>query len=287
MTSIDCDRLPTFITIGAAKSGTTSLHFYLDQHPEISMSSPKETNFFERSDAVESLHEYQLYFRRGFVARGESSVHYTCYPTIAGVPQRIASALPDIKLVYVVRDPVERAIAHYHESYQSNAAPRSVIEAFTDLDDPSKVWVWTSRYSVQMERYLEYFDRSRVLVVDARDLLQHRSGTLETVFAFLGVDPGFASPRFHDELNVRHGRRKRLTRPGQALKHSALANAVRRNVPESLRRRLFGVARAATSVSVRRRSLPLEIRRQLEDWLREDARRFREIADMPFDHWSV
>src|SRR5688500_3515585 len=104
MTSVDRDRLPTFITIGAAKSGTTSLHYYLDQHPEISMSSPKETNFFERSDAAESLDEYQLHFRAGFPARGESSVHYTCFPTIPDVQERIASALPDVKLIYIVRD---------------------------------------------------------------------------------------------------------------------------------------------------------------------------------------
>lgn len=287
MTSVNRDRLPTFITIGAAKSGTTSLHYYLDQHPEISMSSPKETNFFERSDAAESLDEYQLHFRAGFPARGESSVHYTCFPTIPDVPERIASALPDVKLIYLVRDPVERAIAHYHEAYQSNAAPRSIIEAFTDLDDPTKVWVWASRYALQIERYLEHFARERILVVDARDLRLRRVEALRSVFKFLGVDPSFESPHFAEQLNVHHGRRKRLTAPGQVLKHSSLANAIRRTIPEWARKPLFSVARAVTSVSVARRSLPATVERQLRDALRDDVQRFRAIADMPFQHWSV
>ena len=90
----DANLLPTFMIIGAAKAGTTSLHHYLDQHPEISMSTPKETNFFERPDAAENLDEYQRCFQPGTKLRGEASVHYTCWPTVDGVAERISATLP-------------------------------------------------------------------------------------------------------------------------------------------------------------------------------------------------
>jgi len=273
--------------IGAAKSGTTSLHHYLDQHPEIRMSSPKETNFFEREDAVEALGDYEKYFRPGGHARGEASVHYTCFPTISGIPERIAAVLPGLKLIYIVRDPVQRAVAHYHERYQSNAAPRSMEAAFTDLDDPEKVWVWASRYTVQVEQYLKYFSRAQLLILDDRDLRAGRRETLGTVFSFLGVDQGFDSPRFDEELNVLHGRRKRMTRPGRILRFSPVADAARRVLPAGIRNPMFEVARRATSVQVRRRSLPPGIQERLAGELRDDAAAFRSIAGRPFDHWSV
>ena len=281
------DRLPTFMIIGAAKAGTTSLHHYLDQHPEVSMSSPKETNFFERADAVESIHEYERYFAAGTAVRGEASVHYTCFPTIDGVPERIHAALPGLKLIYIVRDPVDRAIAHYHERFQSNAAPRSIERAFRDPDDPEKVWVWASRYAVQAERYLALFPASRLLVLDDVDLRVRRRETLSTVFEFLGVDGDFDSPGFQTELNIRHGRRKRLTWAGRALRFSSLANVARTRVPAGVREPLFEAARRATSVQVRRRSLSPEARARTAAALRDDAQRFREIAGLPFEHWSV
>ena len=287
MTTLNHDQLPTFMIIGAAKAGTTSLHHYLDLHPQIAMSSPKETNFFERSDAVEALAEYQQYFRPGTEVRGEASVHYTYFPTIDGIPERISAALPSLKLIYIVRDPVERAVAHYHERYQSNAAPRSIEAAFTDLEDPRKVWVWGSRYAVQVGRYLEHFPRSSLLILDDHNLRTRRLETLREVFSFLGVDPDFESPLFDEELNIRHGGRKRLTRPGQALRYSALANIVRDRVPPSLKERLFEGARRATSVEVRRREITPAGRARLEDALRADAQAFRELAGLRFEHWSV
>lgn len=287
VTPLGRDRLPTFMIIGAAKAGTTSLHHYLDQHPAVAMSSPKETDFFEREDAAEALNQYERFFPAGTEVRGEASVHYTCFPTIPAVAERIAAALPSLKLVYIVRDPVARAVAHYHERYQSNAAPRSIEAAFSDPDDPLKVWVWASRYAVQIERYLAFYPRSDLLILDDRDLRTKRRATLKSVFSFIGVDPDFDSPRFDEELNIQHGERKRLTRPGQLLRYSPVADAVRARVPSRMKEPLFEMARRATSVQVRRRSLPPGTRAKVAEALREDADRFRAIAGIPFDHWSI
>lgn len=280
------DRLPTFMIIGAAKAGTTSLHHYLDQHPEISMSRPKETNFFERPDYRDAIAEYERCFADGTRARGEASVHYTCFPVVPGVPERISSILPDLRLIYCVRDPVDRAVGHYYERYQSGVAPKSIAAAFADLDD-SKVWVAASRYATQLDRYLEHFPRSHLTIVDERELRADRAPTLRALFDFLGVDPDFSSPRFDDELNVRHGGRERMTSAGRIMRRSPVAGVARRALPPAVRERIFGPVRKRVLRPVPRESLPDEARSRLIAFLREDIDRFRAIADRPFDQWSL
>src|SRR4051812_36073420 len=109
--------LPTFLVIGAAKSGTTSLHSYLDLHPRVAMSEPKEPSFFNREDWEIRRDWYESLFDPAAEVRGESSTAYTRYPIVRGAPERIRALVPDAKLVYVVRDPIDRLVAHWVQSY--------------------------------------------------------------------------------------------------------------------------------------------------------------------------
>ena len=107
--------LPTFIIIGAAKAGTTSLHYYLDLHPEVQMSAVKETNFFAgppngrdyELGQVESLEAYEELFDAAVPVRGEASPNYANDPIRAGAAKRIKGLIPEAKIIYLVRDPVE------------------------------------------------------------------------------------------------------------------------------------------------------------------------------------
>ena len=236
------DRLPNFMIIGAAKAGTTSLHYYLDLHPEVSMSQPKETDFFVRDDYRQALDEYAACFEPGTKVRGEASVHYTCWPDVPHIPERISSVLPDLKLIYCVRDPIDRAVGHYHERYQSSLAPKSIEAAFAELDD-SKVWVAASKYAMQLDRYREHFPDADLLLLDMQDLREERADTLQSVFEFLGIDPEFSSPDFDQELNIHLGGRKRMTAPGRALRNSSVAELARRTLPPERRERLFAPVR--------------------------------------------
>src|SRR5665213_4176180 len=110
--------LPTFFIIGAPAAGTTSLHYYLDQHPQIQMSASKEPGFFAPvSDSlnpsrsgerykVEHLDQYERLFDPVIGVRGEATVDYANYPRRKGVPGRIKKLVPDAKLIYLVRDPI-------------------------------------------------------------------------------------------------------------------------------------------------------------------------------------
>src|SRR5689334_1125972 len=108
--------LPNLIIIGAPKAATTSLHGYLKQHPEVGMSAAKELSYFWRDDWRErqAWYEAQFDFEDPRVrVRGESTPFYAAYPFRKHVPERMHELVPDAKLVYVVRDPIDRLVSHW------------------------------------------------------------------------------------------------------------------------------------------------------------------------------
>jgi hypothetical protein len=110
------DALPSLIVIGAQKCGTSSLHAYLDAHPEIAMSTPKELDFFGGpgfANWERGVDWYRAQFDPEAPVRGESSPSYTAYPFVVGTPERIHALVPGAKLIYMVRDPIERLLSQW------------------------------------------------------------------------------------------------------------------------------------------------------------------------------
>ena len=194
--------LPNLLVIGAAKCGTTSLHEYLALHPDIAMSAKKELNFFTRDDWRDAVDWYDAQFPEAPV-RGESSPGYTLAPYLPPTAPRIHELLPDTKLVYLVRDPVDRAVASYTELVMHRLESRRVDVALTDFAYARNPHLCGSRYGTQVERFLEHFSSSRLLVIDHRDLLDDRRRTLARVFAFVGVDASFETGAFDRVHNAR------------------------------------------------------------------------------------
>ena len=109
---------PGVIVIGAVKCGTTSLHRYLDCHPDIFMSKRKELDFF-RLHWTRRVPWYGAQFNASSKLNGESSPHYTHVGgdvSVAKMAERMASVVPDAKLLYLVRDPIKRIISEYRHS---------------------------------------------------------------------------------------------------------------------------------------------------------------------------
>jgi Sulfotransferase domain len=194
--------LPNLLIIGAAKCGTTSLHEYLALHPDIEMSEQKELHLFNRDDWRERLDWYAAQFPLGAPVRGESTPTYTFHPFLPSVPERVREVMPGTKFIYVVRDPIERAIANYVEMSALRLEDRPIDVALSDLD-PANPHLCSSRYATQLERYLEVFDSEQIAVLDSGDLRDNRDDTLSRVFDFLGVDPTFTTPEFEREHNPR------------------------------------------------------------------------------------
>jgi len=275
--------LPNLIVIGAKKAGTTSLYHYLAAHPDISMSQEKELDFFvaERNWS-RGLGWYRRQFSDAAPVRGEASPYYTALPHHRGVPERMARVIPDARLVYLVRDPIERLVSHYHMAVATGRESRPLAAA---LADPAESWyVAQGLYWMQLGPYLRHFPPERVLVVDQHELGRDRLGALRRVFGFLGVDRNFASPAF-DERHfpaMRSRRRRPVAKAILALEHSiggGRAAKMRARVPTRLR--------AGLTAPLERPTLEPALRNRLRELYSPDAALVREHTGLRLEDWSV
>src|ERR671935_979384 len=261
--------LPNLIVIGAAKCGTTSLHEYLDEHPEISMSAEKELHFFvDGKNWGRGLAWYESHFDSAAPVRGESSPGYSAFPLYRGVPERMAETIPDAKLVYLVRDPVERIASHYTHRTVNWPEMGSLEDALADPH--AREWLVTpSHYWLQLEQYFAHFPAEQILVVDSDELRE----SLPRVFEFVGVDPSFRSPAFGRAHNAATGRTRR-TRAGEAVS-TLLQRTLGPSRSQALRERAPQALKSPFRYEVGPAALPDERRTELEDELRDDAERLR------------
>jgi hypothetical protein len=265
--------LPNMVIIGAQKCGTTALHYYLLQHPQVSMSQPKELNFFiEELNWRKGEDWYRRHFDPEAKIRGESSPDYTAHPWYAAVPERMHSLIPDAKLIFVVRDPVERIRAQWIHNYSNRAQSKPLGPSVLE---PGSTYIPRSSYYMQLERYLQYYPLSQVLVLDQDELLGRRRESLRWVFRFLGIDDGFWHPRFRS-LALETANRRRRTPLGVFLAD---------RLPPRLWRRLRN--RAPFSYPFEHTEMDDELRAKLAEALHDDVARFRELTGRRFPNWSV
>ena len=274
--------LPNLIIIGAQKCGTSVLHYYLSLHPEVSMSNPKELNFFiEERNHSRGLEWYSRHFDPSARCRGEASPNYTAYPQHLGVPERMAAAVPDARLVFIVRDPVERITAHWIHNY---AKRREKGDLRATLLHPNTSYVTRSKYFMQLQRFLEHYPQEQILVLDQRELRDERMPTLRRLFDFVGVDPDFQHPKFEQ---VRHStsRKKRATKLGMRVQKASRSNWGR-HVP----RRAWLALDAALPLSkpiAKPEGVTEALGPEVMEVLHEDAERLRAQTGKEFAHWSV
>ncbi len=205
--------LPSFIIAGTQKGGTSSLFAHLVQHPQILKPRVKELHYFDKQ-----YHRGPLWYRSNFpfeskltasnAITGEASPYYMFHPLCA---ERIHSLLPDVRLIFVLRNPIARAISQYFHAVRWNQESLSIEEAFAaeeerlqgeerelasaaDYDSPEyQHHSYQSRgfYAVQLERYFELFPREQLLVMPSDELYGAPREALRTVFAHVGVDTDF------------------------------------------------------------------------------------------------
>jgi sulfotransferase family protein len=274
--------LPNFLIIGAAKSGTTSLYRYLRDHPQVFMAQSKELKFFTsrtRWGFGPGWYARQFSDADGAVAIGEASPSYTRYPQHRGVPERIAQVLPDARLVYLIRHPIERIRSHYlHRVLQGKE--RAPLDQAV-LKDPS--YLDTSRYAMQIEQYLEWFARAQLLVITAEALRRDRLETLRRVWEFLGVDAGWRPPELEREYNRTGELRPQLLAPRPVVLTVRLA--VRLGLPPRTARRLSH--RPSHAVVPDEIAFSESVRQRLEAALREDVVRLHGHLGPDFDGWGI
>jgi len=272
-------RYPDFVVIGAAKSGTTTLYAYLASHPELFLSTPKEPEFFARDDVhARGLAWYASLFAdaRPDQRCGEASTLYTLSPHFPKAAERMHAVIPRARLLYVVRDPVERAYSYYVQlvkNYQNATKDYRVNRTFEEcvfpeahpdragrelffapfdahLPDVPGLFVDGSRYRQQLDAYRRFFPEEQIEVVRFSDLTRDPAAVLRDVCTFLGVDPGFDFLEGGEvEVNVaaRHFEDVGRTALARRLKRSPLVRAAMPLVPRAVRGKVL--TRAASIVA--------------------------------------
>lgn len=267
--------LPTFVIIGAMKCGTTSLHKYLSEHPEVCMPEVKETNFFVTGETNgRGLDWYESLYKKPAKAAGDTSPVYAQTWRYDGIPERMHAALPQARLIYVVRDPVERLISQYKHHYAQGRESRPLSAVMADLK--KYPYLNDSRYCQNLRPFLRYYDPQNVLVITAEDLKNERRATLRRVFEFIGVDPAFECPGADREWHVTEA------------KFTTEKNFYNRFLP---RKWLYALLQKKWNPQLRPAPPSAEmsdtLRSQLIDELRDDIDAFRQLTGQSFAGWCV
>ena len=283
---------PNLVVIGSRKCATTSLHDYLGRHPEISMSAEKELNFFVKELRwKKGIRWYENQFLAPAKVRGESSPNYTRFPLWKGVPERMHSVLPHAKLIYLVRDPIERIISAYYHDLKGGTETRA-FEEIMGPDLEQGPYVHISRYYFQLTQFLKYYSRSQILVVAAEDLKTNPYGMMRHIFEFLGVDSAFRSPEFQVMKNVsaesvfsrKPCKLERLAASYEE-KSQWLGQIARATVPLYLKLRKRKPREPQTELI---RPIPSpRLKQRLREVFKADVQKLRAWTGQSFEAWSV
>lgn len=210
--------LPDFIIIGAQRGGTTSLYNYLAEHPGIGAASIKEVHFFDSPHFQQGLAWYRAHFptvaEKFYAERlqkvkfitGEASPYYLFYPH---APARIARTLPGVKLIVMLRNPVDRAYSHYYHERAGGAEQISSFEEAIDCEEERLAGVaekmrederyysfnhrhfsYLARgmYVDQLRSWMSLFSREQMLIIKSEDFYKDPAAIFKQCLAFLGLE---------------------------------------------------------------------------------------------------
>lgn len=191
----------TAIILGAMKAGTTTLHGMLAQHPEICPGHRKELDFFRKDhepmpDAY--LNEFPAFDEREHSIQLDSSPNYTKMPKMRGVPERIASYNGPVRMIYILRNPIDRIRSHvYHNFKQGRWKPEALTPEQLDL------CIQVSTYHMQLEAFAKARLEEHIMLIDFQQLVEEPGSVALAIHQFLGIRaivPASTKPR-HVNIN--------------------------------------------------------------------------------------
>ncbi len=280
---------PYFVVVGAMKSGTTSLHTYLSSHPELSVPfTRQELNFFNAhweagKDWYESNFDNNTHLKRG-----EINPNYSMSRRLKKslVPERMYAFCPDVKIIYIVRDPIERFISHVHHNLIGGRENRSIEEIV--LDEKYKFgYISYGEYYFQIEKYLEFFKKDQILIISNDDLRSSVKITMSKIFKFLDVDANFYSSKFKIQEN-RTTERVKPNRMFKYIKQSKLISLYRKNIKELLPRQLHvSLIRNFGGESIPKPILNEFQQAYLRSKFSDGMKNFNDVYDLSKNQWKI
>lgn len=275
---------PDFLVIGAMKAATSTVCAYLEDHPDVFMVEKGEPEFFSRDDCwARGPGWYAEKFAGRTTERlcGEGSNSYSFAAHYPHAADRIAACLPDARLIFTVRHPIERAASAWVQRRTNgrDAVPATLDAALIDRPD---LFLDQSLYWAQLQRYRAHFPDERILVCFMEDLRTDRAGFFAQICAFLGIPPAPEIARPH--ANPTAG--KRIASPAYTLlNRNPAIRLASRLVPKSLRdvvvdqvlsRRMAGLPQPSPTVA-----------RRTAELVRDDATALLAYCGRPADFWKL
>jgi hypothetical protein len=299
--------LPDFLIIGAPKAGTTALHAALAMHPVLYMSPVKEPKFFltdgpppDRGggpgdiptwrEHVWRREDYEALFEPAAAGqlRAESTPFYL-YDHAA--QRRIRDLIPGVRMIAMLRDPVERAHSNWTHLWSAGLDPiGDFVKACADEDRRvaagwAHFWHYTrlGRYGEQLEHLYQVFPQEQVLVLRYRDLVDAPVQTLDQICTFLGVEPGIVSGVPRENVTAH---------PDESLGHRAVSSVIRAAAAAS--RHLPGTTGTALTSPLERmlqrgarprQPLTWEQRQAVLPYFESDIRLLEKVTESDFSDW--
>lgn len=299
--SIGNAMMPNFLIIGAAKAGTTSLYYYLSQHPQIYMSPSKEPRFFAlegetlafrnpdkgiNETSITQLENYLKLFEgvKDEVAIGEASPLYLYSEKAV---ERIKYYIPHVKLIAILRNPVDRAFSCYTHLIREGIEPFSFEGGLKEeesriRDNWAHLWHYRQAgyYYPQLKRYFKNFGREQIKIYLYEDLNKNSTEIAQDAYRFLGVDDSFAPDL--TRMNVSGVPKIRLLQTLLGTQNP-VRSALKRILPKSLRK---NVAKEMRQWNLENKlQLDSAVRMQLIEDYRKDILKLEGLIERDLHNW--
>lgn len=296
---------PNLFVPGAGKSGTSSLHDYLNLHPDIYMSDKKEPHYFSHDKQFQQKEKYYRLFAKsaGKMYRGESSTGYMVFPNVIC---RIKQEINYPKFVFVLRNPIDRCFSHYQWVRSFAAEPRDFINAvrFDMFDEPDsdndfgggyKYYYQFGLYGKWLKEFFESFDSKDICIITTESLKENRLETLNHIFEFLGLEKINELPNIVSNTtsyykdNIRYLAKLKILYRNNL--DRGLSTKLKACIPASFRKHgKYMTAKVAKSVKVYSKTsekprMTKEDRAWLQSLYAEDVRSLKTLTGMDFSQW--
>lgn len=303
--SLNQNKKPNFLIVGAAKAGTTSLYNYLRGHPEIFLPERKELRFFSgmkgnfvgpgdddlNRSIVNSFDEYMNYFQNqnGEKIIGDVSPDYLYY--YKNSIQRIRAYLDEPRILIILRNPVERAFSHYLNFIRVGREKLTFEQALRCLNERKKQnweWAWqyleVGLYYEQVREYLKNFRYVRIYLFD--DLVNNSIFMIRDICEYLDIDSNYVPADVSTKYNHSNIPRNKFLQDLLYYQSNYLSESIKNNFKKFLSRNLIDVAKnKLANMNYNKAEISLSTRIRLELYFRENIYKLQELIGRDLSSW--
>lgn len=299
---------PNFLVGGPPKCASTSLYFYLKQHPDIFMSPVKQTRFFSEKYNEGTQFYVNTYFSEKKSERmaGEATPGYFCYPFVV---ERIHNFNPEMKLIFCFRNPVERAFSGWNmriengteklpfqQALKENLKQRESVTFLTEPDTPQwketlnhtnnsyRLYIEGSLYAFNLKHYYRFFRPEQIKIIFIDALKNDFEGTMKSIFSFLGVNENYVVENAAQQHTARTGKIKSA---GSLLrKAKRISGSIHKILPKSFKQKLLNTMFTKSSAEGSKAKLTHEDRLVAYEIFKDDIAELEQLLNTDLSHWK-